>query len=503
MQIMDDASRGPMGAARILTSLGLTGGTLATFSAVTTVLMVAFSPFLQQLLSYPLHEVEQKQLFAWAPQNFDYSKLFRDDLSDKEFFKVLEAGTWSTQKPLEPSCPTARCKWDNFKSVGWCTKCEDRTETAVLSDCNSTLALQTLLNTSSSAVSCTFDFGQGRNISLAEPPAIDDKYPDGLHKSISFIRESIWLVASGTLRSSLFAQGLNITKRPDFDRRFNVSFGGESYPLVVLGHVRSSMVNNETLPLNGSADIIHIDDASLCILSLCETEVAIETKDGEVHSTRSSPNYGSLLANDSYICWKSEEGNANVAKTYEDGSNRAFCFAERHASQIFTYLVGDLKKTAYSVRPRNGSHSSQPVRPATINTVGDKSARSLQERLENIATALTNYGLETTDTKIRGRAYAEETHVKVRWWWILLPALLQLSTLILFTTTVVYSHLNGIPIWKSSILAIIYHGVEDLDEKKDLTAERLSGMNAVARMDEVQFSRSADGIHHLYGRSHR
>jgi hypothetical protein len=104
---------------------------------------------------------------------------------------------------------------------------------------------------------------------------------------------------------------------------------------------------------------------------------------------------------------------------------------------------------------------------------------------------------------VPGRAFAEESYVQVRWRWIVLPVLLQLSTLILFIMTVVYSHLNGVPIWKSSILAIIYHAVEDLDEKKDVAAERLSGMDAVAQMDKVQFSQSADGIHHLYGRSHR
>jgi hypothetical protein len=99
MQVMDDASRGPMGAARILTSLGLTGGALATFSAVTTVLMVAFSPLLQQLLSYPLHEVEQKQLFALAPQTLNYTDddpSVREAAWDVEFLKVLEAGIWST-----------------------------------------------------------------------------------------------------------------------------------------------------------------------------------------------------------------------------------------------------------------------------------------------------------------------------------------------------------------------------------------------------------------------
>ena len=103
---------------------------------------------------------------------------------------------------------------------------------------------------------------------------------------------------------------------------------------------------------------------------------------------------------------------------------------------------------------------------------------------------------------MRGRAYADESYVQVQWWWIVLPALLQLSTLVLFITTAIHSHRNRVAIWKSSILAIIYHGVEDLDEKKDLAAERLSGMDAIAREDKLQFSQSADGIHHLYGRSH-
>jgi hypothetical protein len=282
---------------------------------------------------------------------------------------------------------------------------------------------------------------------------------------------------------------------------------------MVFGHVRSSLVDtddgkmfyaDEPLPSKEHADIVHIDEASQCILSLCETEIAIEAKDGEVHSTRSSPNYGSLGYNQSNLCWSSEEGNANVAKTYVDGNTQAFCFAQKLFSPIIDYLVADFTTTAYYVIPRNGlSTSGAGDRSARTNTVGSRSTRSLQERLENIATALTNYGLEKTNETVRGRAYAEESYVEVQWWWILLPALLQLSTLILFITTAIYSHLNRFPIWKSSILAIIYHGVEDLDEKKDLVAERLSGMNTIAREDEVQFSRSADGIHHLHGRSHR
>jgi hypothetical protein len=166
MQAMDDASRGPMGAITMLSSL--TGGTVAAFGAVITVLMVAFSPFLQQLLEYPLHEVEQQQLFALAPRNLNYTNFYVNSATmNADLYSVLEAGAWSTPKAFEPTCPAARCEWDKFSSIGWCVKCENLTESAVLSDCN---IVQHFQNLSVPAGSCTVDFGNGQSISLAEQP---------------------------------------------------------------------------------------------------------------------------------------------------------------------------------------------------------------------------------------------------------------------------------------------------------------------------------------------
>jgi hypothetical protein len=165
MQVMDDASRGPLGAARILTSL--TGGTMATLGAVTTVLMVAFSPFVQQLLTYPVHKVEQTHMSVWAPRNLNYTSFFANSNTSLDLFKVVEAGLWSEPKLLEPTCPTTRCEWDNFKSVGWCSKCTDLTDSAVLSDCN---IMQYFQNMSSPTVSCLLDIGTGNNFSLVTNP---------------------------------------------------------------------------------------------------------------------------------------------------------------------------------------------------------------------------------------------------------------------------------------------------------------------------------------------
>jgi hypothetical protein len=317
--------------------------------------------------------------------------------------------------------------------------------------------------------------------------------------------EAIWQVADGSSQLSY-----NVVRL--FQDKRNPSFINVSYPVVVLGHVRMGLKEGSLLPTTSPGGVVQIKEASQCLLSLCEREVTITAREGSVSSTLLSPNYGTLFKHDTKTCWQPEEGNATLVGDslvvgnvtyYMDRSMRAFCPVTGYGDAVRSYLAGKSTTEMLNYANTDAVFVSTMAPNRSSATVGERSTRSLQERLENMATALTNYGFEKTNETVRGRAYAEESYVEVRWWWILLPTLLQLSTLVLFLTTVVYSHLNDVPIWKSSILAIIYHGVEDLDEKKDVAAERLSGMNAVARMDKVQFSQSADGFHHLYGKSHR
>jgi hypothetical protein len=534
MQAMDDASRGPLGAARILTSL--TGGTMATLGAVTTVLMVAFSPFLQQLLTYPLHDVEQTHLSVWAPRNLNYTSFFANGNTSLDLFKAIEAGLWSEPRLLEPTCPTTRCEWDNFKSVGWCSKCTDLTDSAVLSDCN---IMQYFHNTSSPTVSCLLDLRTGTNFSLVTSPFNESVIGGDDRHVVRVAVDATWKSSSGRSDWMETVDPVSGSLRPieDID---------QDYAVLAFGHAQLSLSPSfigKDWQTEEPVDIVHVQKASQCILTLCERDVVIKTEGGSVHSILSSPNYGNLFGytdpdlpstnvvtvtpseyNETY-CWQPENRTAtlvgvsgaegpNGQETFMDRNTGTFCPVDKYANAITEYFTAnaslDVFKNMWNDDPRAEFQMDDTVslfvghaqNPPSINIVGDKSIRSFEKRLENVATALTNYGLEMTTDTVPGRAFAEETYVEVRWRWIILPVLLQLSTLVLFITTVVYSHLNGVPIWKSSILAIIYHGVEDLDEKKDLAAERLSGMNKIAREDKVQFSRSADGIHHLYGRSH-
>jgi hypothetical protein len=74
LQVMDEASRGPLSAIKVLAKW--IGGPLASLGSVITICMIAFSPFLQQLVAYPTYSVEQPSLEVTMPQVVNYTLLW-------------------------------------------------------------------------------------------------------------------------------------------------------------------------------------------------------------------------------------------------------------------------------------------------------------------------------------------------------------------------------------------------------------------------------------------
>jgi hypothetical protein len=68
--------------------------------------------------------------------------------------------------------------------------------------------------------------------------------------------------------------------------------------------------------------------------------------------------------------------------------------------------------------------------------------------------------------------------------------LLEVLAVVLFLSTVFYSRRIRVPIWKSSLLAIYYHQVEDLQESRAMFS--LSEMDKASNDACVQVSRSGE-----------
>lgn len=166
-------------------------------------------------------------------------------------------------------------------------------------------------------------------------------------------------------------------------------------------------------------------------------------------------------------------------------------------------LLGRYDLELFFTAEVNGSRRiyKTPGESRSSDTVGPQSTRNLSQRVESIAIALTNYGLQTTNDTVQGVALAEESYLRVGWQWIALPALLELAVLVMLAMTIVQCRREDIPQWKSSVLALIYHGADRLRAQESLATERLSSIEATAKITDVQLVRTENGVNILSKRS--
>lgn len=539
MQALDDASRGPLGSIVVLFSF--MGSSLAIIGGIVMMTVVAFGPFLQQVLEYPTRAVEAAASEPQIIRNSNYSSLFglhetiesynvTGDLTHMneppgpELTYAIKAGLYSRPEIFEltPTCTTSNCSWDSFKSVGWCAKCEDLVGSASLTDCdiagyhrNVSLMFSTYLdvNPNSSVIStklqnsslrlppCTVDLGKGDTYSLLNTPL----HTKGANAMVTDLEiEAIWPVNLGNRlrREDILPDnsGSNpldwaLFKSWSALHRTNTSYMGVPDPLAVFGHVSLRIEeDNSTSPWN-----ISIKNASRCLITLCERQYEVRVEGGATQTHVLSTSYGNLFLRDTedglspMTCWQAEPGPVALSRdTYSnsflDIDRRAFCPVDNYGS----YMLGALRANTTTILGHLRGFSSDGSTPFSVwpslssnsDNVGLLANKDLKSMAEGIAASLTNYGLRKSNATVAGRAFTNEIYVHVRWVWIILPAFLEVATLILFLATVVQSHRAGLPTWKSSVLAVFYHDESSKDAA--LPLERLSDMDKAAGSTTVR-----------------
>jgi hypothetical protein len=270
IQAMDDASRGPLGAFSVL--VFWTGGSLAALGSIITLLMIAFGPFLQQLVEYPSRNMTQHDSFALAPRNLAYTLHFpptSDEFAispweeNVELVHLLEAGIWSDPKPFdqEPTCSTGHCSWPEYKSVGWCGKCEDRTHSSTLRNCK---AVDIRENKNYTTEYCVLDLGNGHKAPLFKDLEVTLDEDDTLNINGNYTAEAIWPFNSGNSGATMSILGVTeLSSGPE-------KILGVDNPLIAIAHATVKLANDsyEDLEFN----VLQIVETSQCILHPCEKE---------------------------------------------------------------------------------------------------------------------------------------------------------------------------------------------------------------------------------------
>ncbi|KAL2858633.1 hypothetical protein BJX68DRAFT_262184 [Aspergillus pseudodeflectus] len=384
MQLFDTASRGLLGSLFIL--LEHKGQSLVSLGALVIVLALIFDPFMQQLVRYPVREIEfVNSSSAAAPQTvvLPPENLTADTRS------IMYTGIWS----------------EEFKSV-------------------LRVPLGTALGSPSSPSECAAS-------------------------------QIVWT----PYYQSLGSPGSNAT------------YMGVRNPLYVLAHAELEFANKNmagTEPMLDLRQTFRLKNVTQRVLSLCSRTYTMSVSNGDYSVETSPPDYGTMDQH------RQHRAHHRIDLELRNRAEFAFCPTDTYC--LYDYFDEEL--TQY-----NGSSGFSELGPSDIPETYGK-----PDKWDNPQDADSRSDRDANTATIRGTVRLTEIYVSVRWLWLVFPSALVALGLVFLGLTMLTNGRRGLRLWKSSILAILFHGLEGFmgeDEDEDDRFATDSRMDRAARGMEV------------------
>lgn len=130
-------------------------------------------------------------------------------------------------------------------------------------------------------------------------------------------------------------------------------------------------------------------------------------------------------------------------------------------------------------------------------------ASNLPKLFDSLASSISNNSRMNADvlTQTSGRTDSLESLIVVRWCWVALPCVCTLLGIFFLGAAIWETHRNGLPLWKSSILATLFHGFDPELRVDSDNHPLLSDMVADANRMVVQLQSMGQGRYALGGTS--
>ncbi|KAJ5094581.1 hypothetical protein N7456_010442 [Penicillium angulare] len=460
VQRFDAASRGPLGSFMIV--FHHQARSLVSLGAMVIVLLLAFDPFMQQVLNYSMKTVPDKNVTAGAAMPRSYGFYSTKDKDKGDLQDAFTHGFFSGQSfNVTPSCSTGNCTWDTFQSVGICSSCVNATN-QIWTDCE--------------LPSMSASFNKTCSISLADSAVhtfnvdfnltSDLTAKNGADAAKAILqRRIIWQpIDMGYHRNNLEVRVGEFINTFDLT---NLTVAGVKNPMVTIAYLELALNTTGMTHNTSLSDALVIKNATACSLSTCLRDYHVRVKDGTptvrtenndfgtIYLEKTSPDVhveGTSLVNNT-LCWM--PGPPDAAG-YQKTKPFAFCDDQMWTlSNVRQYLPSSLAEVIWPFDiPVWDTETSDKTRMEYFQRVG------LQKTMENIAASLTKYGLEKSDYSVYGKSSVTKVFVTVRWLWMILPTILVVFGSIFLVMTIVLSKRSQLPLWKSSALASYYHGLE-------------------------------------------
>ena len=420
--LLDAASRGPLGSLQLLSSLKLRAIHVASLGGVVVLLALLSDVFVQQSVSYPLRatntSVSAGIPYASALEN---SAMHHDvdEISPKLRLAVYDGifshNLTSTSSSIIPVCPTGNCTFPAYASLAVCSHCANVSSLVV----NSTKQ--------------SGDYDYNYNFTTPNGLNINGDSAQGVWSPIVMTTQLTEL-NSKALDRWLYNQGILVTSI--------MMWKGPGYEV----------------------------EAADCALTYCAKEYTSRIHQGkfveDVTAVIEPPVWNDQFnaINPDLVPYIHFNVSREQMPSLAPDFNRTFSLGSKidyHLRlQFETYFttstgMSDTGLISFESDVDSGFYWNGP--------------HAISTTMSNIADAITNAIRGLSDQRYQGTASSMESYIHVSWLWLLLPLIMLILAVIFLVLTARRCRVDGVPHWRTSALAVMEHGVTSahLGELKD------------------------------------
>ena len=500
MERFDLASRGPWGSVYFLWNLK-GRAVLASLGCLITVTSLALDPFAQQIVHYQDCTIQSLAGEAVLPVTHWYTDVlyYSDEMvtvSSTVQELMTSAITGRLAETITAQCSSANCTFSDYKSLGWCSRCKDISDTMK----NQTMdGFQRL--SLDSGIFCTVG-----SASLA----------------------MIGVSSSNSIFQLLYCDNYKSTYTPDTDSSWLSNGAGAAscsiYPCVrtYSAEVVNGVLTEDVLTTTPSSDVAYADlvlqNAYLDLYCLTAGEYKTIVTDQELKVT---PGQTWLDYNGSHSVAGPGNGQSGVwiGDLLEPPGRCFYEVTENALYGLATYSATLFNATLASASM--GIGDSNLIVPQAfydaINTrteygMSNPTVEIVEGIMRDITDSLTVYarqqpaetsGIPGYVNRTLGHVILDDTCVHVRWVWLIFPAAIVLLSAMFLTAVMVESGVRSsqeISDWKSETLPLIFLGIAEnhaaAEPRNALQPTQLNGlkdMRLKAEVTEVTLARRHGG----------
>ncbi|KAI0593783.1 hypothetical protein F4775DRAFT_576504 [Biscogniauxia sp. FL1348] len=407
-EVFEEASRGPWGALTFVWFIKFRAR-LALFGSIITLVALAFEPFTQQILEFPSRIVAHPDQASFGIANaYDSgvelakTKTVFDLPIDAQIQGAIMSGLYNVDAPVKVACPTGNCAWPPFTTMALSSSCH-----------NATLGTSTNCTLNGASMHCTYITPGGYNLSA----------------SASF----------GNMGSTYVR--LNSSARSEWDRYADWA--------------------NSTLVEFAIVNLTDIVDAQGVHNVQYRTPYVVECDMKWYARTF----YDMKVVNGTFIPGTTEDHGLVGVPVESTSDNQAL---EYWYPGPYDYYVANASddmpsNLTFSINPNDHGIIAGHLQEVFSSNSGDDFGMALMqssdlvETIQNITTSVTYaLGHGKNATTISGTTFTDETYIRVRWEWLLLPIWTVLMSAVLLLATVIHSRRRKVAGWKSSSLLSLF-----------------------------------------------